>query len=311
VLGFLLYRAYGGLIQFIESGAQLQVEYLLVSLVFQILGVLAVSGIWSNILARMGVRLGYFFDFRVYCVSALARKLPGVLWYAVGRMVLYNWRKPRSARIVALALAIEVVSISLAGALIVIFNLAAGLYDFPIINITWLIILGIVVVLILVIVFGPRLIQWGAHKLYYRDIESDEAYELSITHIDALKWILGYIFVIAMGAAVIFFLIKAIDVNLDVPYTLLWSVWALTLVIAPIIMWIPSSYLLGDGLLYLALVPITGASTAALITLAWRLWAIILEVSFGVFSGLSLGKSELSRFAQEPPKSFEINNSDS
>jgi uncharacterized membrane protein YbhN (UPF0104 family) len=291
VLVFLVIRAYAGLRQFLEAGIVLHYKYLLISLSFQTIGVLVVSAVWGAILARVGIMTGYFYNLRVYCVSALARKLPGVVWYAVGRLVLYNWKVPHSAPTVTIALAIEVISLSLSGIILFIFSTTTGLIQIPGVNPSNQLLFLLSILIILAILFGPRLIQWGTRKIRERSVTSNEVDDLSIGPFDAIKWLTGDMITIAMGAGVIYFLIRAINPDLQVPYVALLGVWALTLAIAPFVIWIPASYLLGDGLLYLVLTLYAGDSMAALITLTWRLWAILLELGFGLISGISLGKT--------------------
>jgi glycosyltransferase 2 family protein len=52
---------------------------------------LAILG-WGRVLQALGSSSPWAEHIRVYCVTNLARRLPGVLWYVVGRLVLYEPR---------------------------------------------------------------------------------------------------------------------------------------------------------------------------------------------------------------------------
>ncbi len=89
-MGFLAVRAYQGIRGLALSNFSFSLEFFFVSVLFQIAGVCLAAAVWSSILKRMGVETGYIFDLQVFGLSALGRKIPGVVWFAVGRMFIYE-----------------------------------------------------------------------------------------------------------------------------------------------------------------------------------------------------------------------------
>lgn len=77
---------------------------------------LAILG-WGWILRALGSTVSWGEHVRVYCVSNLARRLPGVLWYVVGRVVLYDPEKTSKGAI-SFGSALELILTALAGLLV-------------------------------------------------------------------------------------------------------------------------------------------------------------------------------------------------
>jgi uncharacterized membrane protein YbhN (UPF0104 family) len=69
---------------------------------------------WGGIMSNLGTSVPWREHIRVYCVSNLARRLPGVLWHVVGRIALYDHAKAGPAA-VSVGSALELVLMALSG----------------------------------------------------------------------------------------------------------------------------------------------------------------------------------------------------
>lgn len=69
---------------------------------------------WGGIMISLGTSVPWREHIRIYCVSNLARRLPGVLWHVVGRIALYDHEKAGPAAI-SVGSALELVLMTLSG----------------------------------------------------------------------------------------------------------------------------------------------------------------------------------------------------
>jgi glycosyltransferase 2 family protein len=69
---------------------QLDWSQLLLALLFLTAAFLLAIGGWHFISTRLGGSLGLARDAEIYCLTVLARRLPGPLWQVVGRVYLYE-----------------------------------------------------------------------------------------------------------------------------------------------------------------------------------------------------------------------------
>lgn len=76
--------------QLVSYQWQLDWSQLLLALLFLTIAFLLSIGGWHLISVRLGGSLGPYRDAEIYCVTVLARRLPGPLWQVVGRVYLYG-----------------------------------------------------------------------------------------------------------------------------------------------------------------------------------------------------------------------------
>lgn len=69
---------------------------------------------WGSIMISLGTSVPWREHVRIYSVSNLARRLPGVLWHVVGRIALYDHEKAGPAAI-SVGSALEIVLMTLSG----------------------------------------------------------------------------------------------------------------------------------------------------------------------------------------------------
>ncbi|MCB9139539.1 MAG: hypothetical protein H6642_14450 [Caldilineaceae bacterium] len=121
ILGALLYRERAVLLAY---DWDLKWRNLALALPVLVGGLLLAAYIWGDIMRTVGSRAPMSLHVRYYALSQLARRLPGTLWYVVGRGYLYR-RHGDSVRLVTLASGLELIVSVASGAL---FTLALAGY---------------------------------------------------------------------------------------------------------------------------------------------------------------------------------------
>jgi glycosyltransferase 2 family protein len=285
IFSFLISRAIQGVQQLLETGVQFTPEYLLISLGCQLIGVLLAAAVWSNILHRLGVVSTYLFDLQTFCVSAIGRKIPGLVWYAVGRLAIYNTISAPK-HLVIIALIIESVVIALGGLVMLGISIQTGLFTTPILDTRFLLI-GIPVIILAVSLFTPLVIHKVIDKVRQKNKDTVIPDYLPITFFDTLRWIVLEACVVILAAGVPYFLMKSIDSTVEVPFFAMLGAISLSVAIGPFAVWFPGDIGLKDGFIYLALNSWIESPFAALITLVARLWLSILEITLGLVFGLA------------------------
>lgn len=286
IFTFLGIRAVQGIRQLVETGVQFTPQYLVLSFACQFIGVLLAAGVWSHILHRLGVKSNYLFDLQAFCVSALARKIPGVVWYAVARVAIYQLITAPKA-LVIIALIIESVTVALGGLVTLGISMQSGLVSTP-----WLdqriLLLAAPLIILATSFLSPILIRRGVERTRQREPEAMIPDNIPVSFLDNLRWILAEAVVVLLAAGVPYFLMKSIDATVAVPFTSMLGAISLSVAIGPLALWLPGDIGLKDGFIYLALRPWTTSSFAALVTLVARLWLSLLEISLGLAFGLTL-----------------------
>lgn len=291
VFGYLGYRAYHGVQHLLQTGIHFTPGYLLISLLCQFVSVALAAWVWSDILRCMGYPSSFWFDLQAFGASALARKLPGTVWYAVGRLAIYSRVKAPKTPVV-LAMIVEAVVISLAGLIDFAIVVGSGVAALTALSPKLVVLLPLAPALVVAsVVFGPRLIRYATRKTQRRlaGAESEPGPLLPIRHRDVARWLVGWSVVVALGAGVAFFLARSIDANIAISFAPMLGAWGIAVSLGPVAMWLPGDIGLKDGVMYLIISPVVGGPMAAVVTLAWRLWVSLLEVLFGLACGAMLG----------------------
>lgn len=73
--------------------------------------------VWGRIMNAVGTDIPWREHIRVYCITNLARRLPGVFWYVVGRVFLYDQAKT-SKTAISVASALELILMGLSGLMV-------------------------------------------------------------------------------------------------------------------------------------------------------------------------------------------------
>lgn len=285
---YLVIMAYQGVQQLIKSEIHFTPGFLVLSLACQLVGVFLAAALWSNILYKLGVASGYAFDLQVFGISAVARKLPGTVWYAASRLALYKYAQWPSATVV-LALVVESFMIALGGLVAFGIGFTSGTTHLTLHDNDRYLLLLIPVFILGIGGLGPVTIKFAVKRLK-KDLPTGQDMP-RVNVLDTLRWLLGETAVIVLGAGVVFFLIKSIDENIFVPFVPILCAWGLAVALGPIAMWLPADIGLKDGVMYLVLSSLVGGPLAAVITLVWRLWVSLLEILLGLACGTCLSRT--------------------
>jgi glycosyltransferase 2 family protein len=286
VLTYLGIKGFAGLKEIYQSGITFHLEYLAVSFLCQLVGVMLAAMVWSNILKRLEVNSNYWFDLQAFCISALAKKVPGMVVYAVSRLVMYSTIQASKIR-VTLAMVIEMAMIALAGLLV--FAISAGGTILPA---SWNLQGPVVTVIIISLVLLACLAVPAVIRLMIRLTQGKTTLvasqsSLQINFLTSFFWLIGEIGVVILAGGVGYFLVKSIELPDSIPYSSILRAFSLSVALGPLSVWLPGDIGLRDGIMFLALKPFTSASIAALITLIYRFWLSLLEVSFGFIAGVT------------------------
>lgn len=287
MLGYLVVRSYQGANQLWETGLKIDPLFALGALSCQVLGVLLAVLIWSQIINQLGYRYPFWFHFQVFGISALVRKLPGTVWYAITRLKIYE-QKGVSRKTMLIALSLEVLTLSCAGLGGFLIGLANGFPQTVILNqlkYTTLEVLIIAVVCLCLFAGIQRFTGWTWLDKARRTLSLPE--EVNIANF--LLWLTGELLVIILATGVLFFVCLALYPNAILSFTSLLGAFALAVALGPIAMWIPGDIGLKDGFVYIILRLAIGDAPAALATLVWRLSVTLLETLVGLFCSFSLG----------------------
>lgn len=113
ILFFLLYREREQLLQL-----QWRLDPLLIGGAFlaYFCGLTLATMIWANLMQQLGSTLPYATHISYFCLSHLAKRLPGTLWYIAGRTYLYS-QVGESLRLVAFGSSLELLLTFVSGCL--------------------------------------------------------------------------------------------------------------------------------------------------------------------------------------------------
>ena len=291
VFGYLLVMAYKGIQQLLKTEIHFDLVFLAISLACQFMGVLLAAGVWDNILRRLDVASGYLFDLQTFCLSTIARKLPGFIWSAVSRVAMYKYES-WPAYLVILAVVVESIMLAFGGLVALVIGIFAGAINLPVIINHVLVILVITILILGVGWLGPLAIRFAVKRINKSAKDGEDAQLMKVGFWDILRWLIGETMVIVLGAGVAFFLIKATDANTRVPFAAIVGAWGLAVALGPLTDWLFADLGLKFGIMYLALSPFLGGPMAAVLTLAWRLWVSLLEILFGLVAGITISKKK-------------------
>lgn len=251
--------------------AQIRLETILLSFgLYSIALGLAVRA-WGEMIDVLSHPIGGRQHFRIFCLTHLARRIPGVLWHVVGRVVWYEQEGvPKS--VVSLASILEQVLIILAGFVTYLLTLPLGLSSAPVSSVIGLIGLGVGAVLV-----HPRLI--GA--LLRRLGQAERAESLRYNHI--VTWLGSYILGWVAGGLILAAVVAALRQISVMEVVTLIGIWSLSGVLGALAIFSPSGLGIREVSLTLLLEPLLPLPQAAFVALFTRVvltgfelvWALI------------------------------------
>ncbi len=275
--GYIGYRLYQDRDQIAQLwDVQIEPVWLGMAFIVQTAGVLiAVSG-WGAILRCSGHNIPLRTHFRIYALSNLAARLPGVGMVAVSRVFMYRQQGVDGVQVAALAL-IEPPVFGLAGVIVALatFSLSGSMtaYVSP-----WL--LAGVLAMLLLLLPSP-LFRWFLNWLIARH----PAATLRWQHL--LFWALRNIATITLGGLALYFVCRSIFFIPESALILLIQCWALLVVTGALLFWIPFDLGVTNSVLVIILSTMMPVPQALLVLVIWRVWGVLVDLTWGA-TGLAL-----------------------
>jgi len=209
-------------------------------------------------------------DFYTFCGC---RKIPGTIWYAVGRVFLYD-RLEQAKSNVVLGLLIEAIVNSLAGLFALIISIMIS--PVPLISglPTWTLTILVIIFLGFSII-SPKLITIFISRAKWFSKQIDSENKPKIGYSTMSFWLFGQTLVVLLGAGVAYFLIKSIDQSPTISFALILGSWGFSVALGLIATWFPADIGLKNGIMYVALSPLVGGPLAGVFTLSGDLGSFL------------------------------------
>jgi len=263
VLALLLYREWDRLF---EIEWRLDPRFFAGVLLAYLIGLGLASCIWADLMRRFGSTLPALTHIEYFCLSQLAKRLPGTVWYIAGRTYLYK-QVGESLRLVTFASSVELLITVLSGALATLLFAGYTLSEWtPLPWWGWLIfIFGALALL------HPRLLQY-----WLRRFNISEPAALHYRHL--LLWVCLYIFNWILGGFVLYCtgnLVTPIPLS-QLPY--LMGSWILVGTLGFVVFFLPSNLGFFEVGLSLLLATIVPSAVAVIIAIVNRVVLLIAEI---------------------------------
>lgn len=248
--------------------------FLTSSLVYAVALGLAVLG-WGWIVGALSGMWNWPQHARIYCVTAITRRLPGTLWYLVGRVVMYE-RLGVPRTLVAVGGGLEYAMILLSGLLVALVAGPLALSGQRL-NPLWLaggVLLG-------GLVLNPPVLRALVRRI------SPASAPLAVRYRDLLGWALVYVGVWCFGGGVLYVLAATIQPLPLTALPLIVGIWATAGIVTSFTTFIP----FGLGVQELTLTAllsttIGGAPEALVVALLMRIVLTVNEVAWALAAGL-------------------------
>jgi hypothetical protein len=263
ILGFLLYRERVLLLQI-----QWRFDPLLITGAFlaYLFGLGIAILVWADLMQRLGSTLPYTTHIEYFCLSHLAKRLPGTLWYIAGRTYLYK-QAGESMRLVTFASSVEMVIMILSGVLTSLLFIGYALAELT--HLPWwgwsvLTVLGLLLLHPLSLRYWIRRFNIGAlPTLAYR-------YLLFWLCLYTLPWVVGGVVLYAICNAVTVVPLSAL------PYLI--GSWSLVGTLSFLVFFLPSNLGFSEVGLSLLLATLVPSALAVVVAVVNRIIVLIYEI---------------------------------
>lgn len=263
VLGGLIYRERA---VFVEFDWQLRWHFLIQGFFLFTFMLMMAALLWADTMRVLGSTIPIRLHVRYYCISHIAKRLPGPVWYVAGRGYLYKQHNELIRR-VTIASGLEFVVLFLAGVLV---SMIAAFYSLVEISQRNGIIL-VALALLGLLVIHPRCIKWLMQRIDLTDLPDWR-------YIDILRWLLGYALLYVAGG-ILFFLIGNSVVLIEIQHlAFMIGAWSLVATLSVAVFFLPSNFGFNEVGLSLLLSTIVPSSLAVLIAVLARFVQIIYEL---------------------------------
>lgn len=241
------------------------------SLLVQGAGTLLAIWTWMLLLRQMGYPIPFKRHIRVYTTTNLARRLPGFVWWVVGRAYMYD-RDGVSKLETSAGSALEMIlGAAAAAAVSAVMLLTTSLGDHQVNSVV-----VIAMLVALMSLLHPRLFSWLRARLGL----SSAIPMIGWGHL--LFWLVCQMMVIVTGGLALYWMLVAIY---PIPTTAVFGAilgWSLTILSGSILFWLPIDFGISGAVMLLILSSFLPTPVALVVVVAWRCWVIICELIWGV-----------------------------
>jgi len=212
----------------------LRVEYLVLSAVAFVVALLLVVWLWARLMSALGQHLPFTTHLRYFGLSNIAKRLPGTIWYVAGRAYLYK-QKGISPSLIAVASGVEVITLTLASALVALTFAGSQLISYINSDVRTIPFLTISLIISLISVH-PRTIKLIINALSGQQPPTFPTYGFLLTQtlLSAGVWISGGVMFYAFCASVAQFSWT------HLPYII--GVWALSSLLSSFMFFLPTNF---------------------------------------------------------------------
>ena len=272
-LAFLAYFTYSNWATLTAHHWQIDYGQLALTLLLNLGAYLAAIGAWHLMIDRLAGVGSLLLNAKIYCYSAVARRLPGVAWDIATRVVMYDYAGASKA-VVSVASILELLLIALSGILLYL-----ALMPFTLSYVShWGSWAPLVAVVLGIVLTHPRVVTYAVRKV------KKDALPVSLQYRDTLLWLFLYILDWLLGGLMLYATIRVVH-PLPTAYILqLLADWTLAGVLMSLGTFMPTTLALKEVTLtvlmsrympeYIAMV---GAILTRLLTVAYSiLWVVCL-----------------------------------
>lgn len=273
VNGYILYKLWQERQAFFDlDWSQIDLRWLGVAFVIQTIGLgVAVLG-WQMVLRQAGYPLPFRQHLKIYTLALLARRVPGIGWDILGRVYLYRQHGVRELLVSVVAVG-EFVTLGLAGAIVLL--LTASLPGTPLPDLPVPLLVG-ALVLFLALVPTP-LFQRLLHRL---SPAGEEQLHLHWYHL--YLWLGISTAVVLIGGICLFCIASAFSGPVWAALIPLIQTWGAFMAVGILLIWLPGGQAITLGMLMVALTTMMPTPEAVLLLVAWRLWLMLIELTWGL-----------------------------
>jgi uncharacterized membrane protein YbhN (UPF0104 family) len=269
ILGYLLYQQKDFLLSYQWHFNWL---YILVGFGIYTVELMAVSGVWVWIVSSLDFKLPFFKHLQYFCIAALARRLPGTVWYVAYRAEVYR-RENLPAKTTVLASGIEVAVALVSSCLVSLVFAGRTLLQYP-----FGIWATIAFLAILIVLLQPRLLNWIIKRV--------SGSLPTISYKLLLSWIIVYCILWVFTGAIIFTIINLFyPLSIDmIGYVIGYS--AVVTVIGYLLLFSPTNFGIGEISLSLLLTTVMPSGLAVLSAVGYRIVVIFFEIIWALLAQL-------------------------
>lgn len=251
---------------------QLRPGPLMLSWTAHTVGTLIAICTWMLLLRQMGYPLPLRRHIKVYTASSLARRVPGFVWWLVGRAYMYD-RDGISKLETSAGALLEMLLIAAGATAVALLTMVLSVGTSQ--AVSPLVLAGLFVVLAALL--HPRLFALIRRKLTLTvDLPAISWWQLVL-------WLINEMLVVTLGGTALYFMLTA--VYPVPPAALLGAVqgWALLVVSGMLLVWLPVDFGISNGVLVLILSVFLPAPVAIVVVVIWHCWVAVCELLWGVF----------------------------